>query len=115
MMTSCFNENEWWHDLLKEKEKQIEILRKVYKMRWEEMNRMKDIIKRASDAPSCDTTDNILDEVEEKDNKCITCGEPCDNIKHPNKDYCCFCVPVTYINKPKKEWICKTCRTGVEE
>ncbi len=41
MMTSCFNKNEWWHDLLKEKEKQTDILRKVNKMRWEEMSKMK--------------------------------------------------------------------------
>ncbi len=47
-------------DSIKELEKQIEILRKVNKICWEEMNRMKDIIKRASNAHSWDEADNIL-------------------------------------------------------
>lgn len=46
---------------------------------------------------------------EQSDKKCITCGDECDNINHPKKDFCCTCVPKKYITKPGIFWCCKKC------
>ncbi len=45
---------------------------------------------------------------------CIVCGKHCEHIGNPSKTgpkiYCCWCVPLRFIKRPKSLWICDSCR-----